>query len=103
MCIRCEKCGWLGSSDELAYEFYDPSPSGISLPAGAYRENFCPDCGADQDYLNDFELEEEIDVEEAEDYTALMKAFCDSLKLDFSTDGIIEAITTKRGRWVLAE
>ena len=47
MCIRCEKCGWLGSSDELAYEFYDPSPSGISLPAGAYRENYCPDCGAD--------------------------------------------------------
>ena len=105
MCIRCEKCGWIGSSDELGHSYYDPSPSGISLPPGHYVEDYCPECGADQDHLDEFELENEIDVEVAdtEDYTAVLKAFCDSLKLEFSPEGIINAISTKQGRWVLAK
>lgn len=103
MCIRCEKCGWLGESDELEHSYYDPSPSGISLPAGAYVEDYCPECGADQDYLEEFDLETQIELEEAEDYSAVLKAFCDSLKIEFSADGIIDAISTKQGRWVLAK
>ena len=66
MCIRCNKCGWLGDSDELEHSYYDPSPSGISLPPGAYVEDYCPECGADADYLDEFDLENQIELEEAD-------------------------------------
>ena len=40
----CERCGEFFS--DPAYDYEDPSPSGISLPAGYYAYYACPECGS---------------------------------------------------------
>ena len=101
MCIRCNDCGWLGETNEMVKISSDPSPRGVSLPAGNYVELFCPECGAD-DYEEGFDLADQIDIDYADEYEAEVRAFNDTLRLGFSRSGRIESISTDSGTWIFA-
>jgi hypothetical protein len=65
--IRCDNCKRIFSEDDLIIVQDDPSPSGISLPAGAYSYAYCPHCGESIGSSNEFALIDNLDIEEAVD------------------------------------
>lgn len=59
---KCNECGAV--FDEPCVEEDDPSPSGISLPAGTYKYYSCPYCPSED--IEEFDDEEEPEEEEDE-------------------------------------
>ena len=65
MKYKCNRCRKIISERELLLIGEDPSPEGISLPAGEHITSCCPHCGSDD--LEKFNLTEALDISEGDD------------------------------------
>ena len=65
MTYKCNQCGKILSEDERLLIGEDPSPSGISLPAGEYVSAYCPQCMSDD--IDEFNLAEALELTEGDD------------------------------------
>lgn len=87
---KCHNCGSLFDKDEALIVKEDPSPAGVGLPAGEYVYVYCPHCG-DDDFEEDFNLLDAIDIEEGNDETSVVISYGGKqIELYLDEDGCLE-------------